>query len=83
MAIDIRQAEVLLLTDRSGIKTKTNVNRTNKPSTKSGHLQGSSSSGSGFSCPAKLPHSNIPTTTRENHQNAAPNMSTFINSHSP
>ena len=38
MAIDIRQAEVLLLTDRSGIKTKTNVNRTNKPSTKSGHL---------------------------------------------
>ena len=38
MAIDIRQEEVLLLTDRSGIKTKTNVHRTNKPSTKSGHL---------------------------------------------
>ena len=29
----------MLLTDRSGIKTKTNVNCTNKPSTKTGHLQ--------------------------------------------
>ncbi len=38
MANDIRQEEVLLLTDRSGIKTKTNVYGTNKPSTKSGHL---------------------------------------------
>ena len=39
MAIDIQRAEVLLPTDRSDITTKTNVNRTNKPSTKTGHLQ--------------------------------------------
>ena len=39
MAIDIQRAEVLLPTDRRGITTKTNVNRTNKPSTKTGHLQ--------------------------------------------
>ena len=38
MAIDIQRAEVLLPTDRSDIKTKTNVHCTNKPSTKSGHL---------------------------------------------
>ena len=38
MAIDIQRAEVLLPTDRRGMTTKTNVNRTNKPSTKTGHL---------------------------------------------
>ena len=38
MAIDIQREEVLLPTDRRGMTTKTNVNRTNKPSTKTGHL---------------------------------------------
>ena len=38
MPIDIQRAEVLLPTDRRGITTKTNVNRTNKPSTTTGHL---------------------------------------------
>ena len=37
--IDIGQAEALLPTDRRGITIKTNTNRTNKPSTKSGHVQ--------------------------------------------
>ena len=40
MVIDIGQAEALLPTDRRGITIKTNKNRTNKPSTKSGHLHG-------------------------------------------
>ena len=39
MAIDIQREEVLLPNDRRGMTTKTNVNRTNKPSTKTGHLQ--------------------------------------------
>ena len=43
MAIDIQREEVLLPTDRRGMTTKTNVNRTNKPSTKTGHLQSSNS----------------------------------------
>ena len=46
MAIDIQREEVLLPTDRRGMTTKTNVNRTNKPSTKTGHLQTSTKSGS-------------------------------------
>ena len=40
MAIDIHREEVLLPNDRRSITTKTNVNRTNKPSTTTGHLQG-------------------------------------------
>ena len=39
MAIDIQRVEVLLPNDRRSITTKTNVNRTNKPSTNAGHLQ--------------------------------------------
>ncbi len=39
MAIDIQREEVLLPNDRRSITTKTNVNRTNKPSTNAGHLQ--------------------------------------------
>ena len=39
MAIDIQREEVLLPNDRRSITTKTNVNRTNKPSTKAGQLQ--------------------------------------------
>ena len=38
MAIDIQREEVLLPNDRRSITTKTNVNRTNKPSTNAGHL---------------------------------------------
>ena len=38
MAIDIQRAEVLLPTDRRSITIKTNVDRTTKPSTKTGHL---------------------------------------------
>lgn len=37
MVIDLRRGEVLLPTDRRGIKPKSNVDRTNKPSTKTGH----------------------------------------------
>ncbi len=37
MAIDRRRGEVLLPTDRRSIKPKDNVDRTNKPSTKTGH----------------------------------------------
>ncbi len=40
MAIDRRRGEVLLPTDRRSIKPKDNVDRTNKPSTKTGHPQG-------------------------------------------
>ena len=39
MAIDLQREEVLLPTDRRGIKLKSNVDRTNKPSTKTGHPQ--------------------------------------------
>ena len=42
MAIDIQREEVLLPNDRRSITTKTNVNRTNKPSTNAGHLHVSS-----------------------------------------
>ena len=48
MAIDIQRAEVLLPTDRRSMTTKTNVNRTNKPSTKTGHLQKSTIWSSGL-----------------------------------
>ena len=41
MAIDIQRVEVLLPNDRRSITIKTNVNRTNKPSTNAGHLHAS------------------------------------------